>query len=366
MKRLLLQIIYWPAYSQTYLPAHLSTYLLVCLFACLLTSCTPAPQQHKHTVFAFGTLIEITLSNTSTPLAEEAFLQLEQDFQRYHDNWTPWYDSDLSTTNHAIKSAKKFTLPPTIKPLIIQSQKHFVNSEGLFNPAIGELIKLWRFHEHDKSDIKPPDANEIKQAVERNPKITDINITGDTATSANTAVDLNFGAFAKGYGLALAMQTLQQMHIENAVINAGGDLLVNGNAGKRAWNIGIRHPREAGVIASIQAQSGEAVFTSGDYERSYIYSDKRYHHILDPRTGYPAEGAMSVTVIHDDAGTADAAATALLIAGKDHWHRIARKMALRYVMLIDQDSRIYMTPAMAQRVKFEIQAQPHIVLAEPL
>ena len=122
---------------------------------------------------------------------------------------------------------------------------------------------------------------------------------------------LNFGAFAKGYAIDQSMKHLHAEGIQNVVINAGGDLSVSGSHGERPWRIGIRHPRKEQSLAWIDARDNESIFTSGDYERFYFYNNKRYHHILDPSTGYPAWGTASVTVIHDNAGEADAAATAI-------------------------------------------------------
>jgi thiamine biosynthesis lipoprotein len=98
------------------------------------------------------------------------------------------------------------------------------------------------------------------------------------------------------------------------------------------------------------------VFTSGNYERYFTWQGKRFHHIIDPRTGYPAEGTRSVTVIDSDATRADAAATALFIAGPDGWFKIARQMGIEQVLLFDDQDRIHMTPAMAARVELEAPA----------
>lgn len=340
--------------------------LTLSLLFAALCACSQPNEQHKHTVFAFGTLIDITLTGVSSQQAAQVFLELEQDFLQQHANWTPWQDSDLSRANRSIHNGESFRVPRSIEPLITQSKRHYINSEGLFNPAIGELIKLWRFHEFDQPGIKPPNDVLIRAAVAARPSITDIVIKDGIAHSTNPAVDLNFGAFAKGYAIKLAMKKLATHGIANAVINAGGDLTVAGKHGQRAWNIGIRHPRKPGMIASLQVTDGESVFTSGDYERFYFYKGKRYHHILNPRTGYPSSGIISATVVHHDAATADAAATALMIAGPQYWHRIASRMGIRYAMLIDDQGTVHMNPAMANRLQFEIEQLPRIVLSEAL
>jgi len=169
------------------------------------------------------------------------------------------------------------------------------------------------------------------------------------------------GAMAKGVAVDRAIDYLKSLGINNAIVNAGGDLKAIGRHGERPWHVGIRDPRKnCGqqnqadcIIAELDVNDDEAVFTSGDYERFFEYQGKRYHHIIDPRSGYPANKSTSVTVIHHDAGTADAAATALFIAGPEQWPEIARDMGIKYVMLVDKQGRIYMTPAMAARIKLQ-------------
>jgi thiamine biosynthesis lipoprotein len=322
--------------------------------------------EYRHTIFAFGTLIEITLLNTTESIANEAFDHLERSFHDYHASWTPWEASDLSRINQSIQAGNRTTVPQQVLPLIIASQDLFEKSNGLFNPAIGNLINLWQMHRHDDADIIPPSATDIARTVQQNPKMSDLHLDGTLLVSRNPGVQLSLGAFAKGYAIDLAMEYLQSQGITNAVINAGGDLRVIGQHGERPWRIGIRHPRKDGVIAWLDAEANESIFTSGDYERYYMHDGKRYHHILDPRTGYPAAGAISVTVIHHDAGIADAAATALFVAGAEYWYEIARAMDIKYVMLIDTDFRVHMNPAMQKRVHLANAETSPIVLSQPL
>ena len=167
---------------------------------------------------------------------------------------------------------------------------------------------------------------------------------------------------AKGMAVDRVISYLKQTGIHNAIVNAGGDLKAIGQHGSRAWSVGIRHPRQKGLIAGLEVHDNESVFTSGDYERKFKHNGKSYHHILDPRTGYPATKTQSVTVIHSDAGLADAAATALFIAGPEQWQEIARNMGIKYVMLIDQQGRAHMTKAMSKRLRFEIDPKEKIIV----
>lgn len=335
--------------------------------ALLAASCSgPRDTEHKQTLFVFGTLIEITLYGTTDQKADRVFDRLERDFQAYHASWTPWEKSDLSDINDSIRAGRSISAAPAVLPLISISKQLFESSNGLFNPAIGNLINLWQMHRHDEPGIRPPAADEIARLVQQNPAMTDITIDGPTLNSSNPAVQLSLGAFAKGYAIDQAMRYLQSQGIDHAVINAGGDLSVIGRRGQRPWRIGIRHPRQDGVVAWLDAKNDDSIFTSGDYERYFSYDGKRYHHILDPRTGYPAVGTQSVTVIHDDAGTADAAATALFVAGPDQWHATARSMGIKFVMLIDSEGHIHMNPAMQQRIHLPNPETSHIILSDPL
>lgn len=327
---------------------HICTLLLVlCVVAC-----DKPPQQQQHSSLHFGTLIDITLYGVSDEKAALAFDKMDESFAYLHRAWSPWEAGALTRTNNLIKTQNKFSIAPSILPLIEESTELSIKTDGLFNPAIGELINLWQIHKHDDPDIRPPADTEIQSLVKQNPTLDDLKINGVKIHSTNPAVALNFGAFAKGYAIDLQIQTLKNMGIKNAVINAGGDLKSIGAHGDRPWHIAIRHPRKNTWLAKIKTQGEESVFTSGDYERYYIYKGKRYHHILDPRTGYPAQQTQSVTVIHTNSGLADAAATALFVAGPEKWLNIAAKLGLTQAMLIDQNGIIHVTPEMHKRLIF--------------
>ena len=120
-----------------------------------------------------------------------------------------------------------------------------------------------------------------------------------------------------------------------------------------------------GLVASIALKGDESIFTSGDYERFFQYEGKRYPHIIDPRTGYPANQATSVTVLHSNASIADAAATALFVAGDD-WPTIAAAMNIDRVMLIRPDGQIELSPLMEDRVRLIGNTKPAIIRTERL
>jgi thiamine biosynthesis lipoprotein len=178
----------------------------------------------------------------------------------------------------------------------------------------------------------------------------DIVIDKNQVSSRNPAVQLDFGAIAKGYAVDLAIDKLRQLGVHNAIVNAGGNLKAMGKKGNRPWSIGIRHPSGQGVLARVEVSGEESVITSGCYERFREYQGVRYCHIIDPRNGKPVTSLASVTVIACSGSLADAATTALMVAGKQEWQPVANQMGVKLVMVVDDKGEVSMTPAMKERV----------------
>lgn len=335
------------------------------LLAVLLSGCSRPASDYHQQIYVFGTMVDVTIWGERQERAQEVIALIDADFQRMHHEWTVWEPSPLTAINDAIAAGQTVDVLPSIQPLISQSQMLYRQSDGLFNPAIGRLLNLWGFQSNSKQNRPPPPREAIEEWVKAQPGMDDVVLSDGVLTSSNRFVSFDFGAFAKGYAVDLAIERLKSMGIANAIVNGGGDLRAIGKHGDRPWRIGIRHPQGGGVLAALEVGGDESVFTSGNYERFDEYEGVRYTHILDPRTGWPVQGITSVTVIHDNGAVADAAATALVVAGVKDWHHIAKAMGIRYVMLVDEAGTIYMNPAMAGRVQFQ-ESKPNIVLGEPL
>ncbi|MCX4189529.1 FAD:protein FMN transferase [Methylophaga sp. OBS3] len=316
----------------------------------LLTACGEQPAQSTK-IYAFGTEIDISIYGEDDEKFELTIGQLEETFNGVNDLWHAWQPSILTKINDAIAAGETIAVDDNVATVIEQARQLADDSAHLFNPAAGKLFSLWGFEQDDWFESRPPPAQtEIDNWLAAQPTMDDIVIENGQLYSNNNMVKLGFGGFAKGYAVDAAIDVLQANDIHNAIINIGGDLRAIGQHGQRPWNIGIRHPRQDGVLASVQVHDNESVFSSGDYERYFEYEGERYPHILDPRTGYPANKAMSVTVIDTNAARADAAATALFVAGSD-WPHVAAEMQLQHVMLMTADGILEMSPAMAERVK---------------
>lgn len=336
------------------------------LLGVLLGGCSNDETVFHTRFFALGTLIEISIYGADPILAARASEQLEQDLLTLQKSWHAWQPGALSDINEQLATLQVFTPDPDMLPLLQEAHRLSKLSQGLFNPVIGQLIAQWGFHDNPLPIGTLPDSDSIAALVAQAPTVEDISLTDTQLATRNPAVRYDLGAFAKGYAIDRAIEQLREFGIENAIINAGGDLRAIGQHGDRPWRIGIRQPRKSGILASIEIDGDTSVFTSGDYERFFEVDGKRYHHIIDPRSGYPADRTISVTVVHDNAATADAAATALFVAGPESWVEIARSMHIGLVMLIDSNGVIHMNPAMQSRIHFEPDSTAEIKLSEPL
>jgi len=339
--------------------------LAATLISAFVSGCSqPLPAQHFR-ILAFGTFMDLQIVGAEKQVAKQAQEALQNDFNVMHYAWHAWEPGPVVRMNGLFAEGVEFSAPPSVLPLLQASQTLASQSDYLFDPAIGKLIDLWGFHQSFPEAHEPPSDADIQALVDMKPSVKDISVNGFRLQSSNPAVQLDFGAIGRGYGIDQAIRRLQEMGIHNAVIRAGSDLRAIGSRDGTPWRIPVRDPDGGGVFALIPVIDNEAVFTSGNYQRNFTWDGKFFHHILDPRTGKPAVGTRSVTVIHPDATTADAAATALFIAGPKDWHRVAQQMGIKYVMLIDENNRVHMNPKMRDRVK--LQRQPaEILVSKPL
>jgi len=313
-----------------------------------LTACNQVSQtsNHQETFYVFGTSVIVQIQGVSKQTAHNAIQAIEKDFHHLNREWHAWDKGGIvSQINQAIADKKPITVSKKVKQFILFSKTLAEQSNYLFDPAIGKLIQLWSFHSEDWQG-PPPAELKMQQWLNNRPSIQDVFFEGNVLYSKNNQVQLDFGANAKGLALKRAVQYLKEYEIKNAIVNIGGDMTVigqktNSDGSSQSWNIGIQSPSNPkNVIAVASIDSGLSIVTSGTYQRYFEWQGKRYSHLLDPKTGKPADTLASVTVIHADPTRADAAATAILIAGKKHWQTVAKQMKITNVFLIDQQGKI--------------------------
>jgi thiamine biosynthesis lipoprotein len=323
------------------------------LFSGLLSACGKEPL-YQEQGYVFGTLVEVSIYGDNEAHARQAIASVMHEFQRLHNELHAWQPSELSELNKAFARGESKAVTPELAAMLQDSTKLSIKSKGLFNPSIGNLIQLWGFQADDFKPVQP-DEKRIAQLVATNPQMSDITIEQGRASSRNRAVQLDMGGYAKGYALDRAAILLKQQGINNALINIGGNILAIGQKGSHPWRVGIQHPRKSGALAALELHDGEAIGTSGDYQRYFMLGDRRFCHLIDPRNGHPMQGVEAVTILTHgiNAGLlSDGSSKPLFISGVSGWRAAAANMGLNEAMLVDEQGVIHITGDLQKRLEF--------------
>ncbi|HVP18390.1 MAG TPA: FAD:protein FMN transferase [Spirochaetia bacterium] len=221
-------------------------------------------------------------------------------------------------------------------------------SNGLFDPTVGPLIRVWKINK-DHPDVPP------QQDIDRARTLVDwreVALDDDARTIflARPGMELDLGGLVKGYAADEAARVLSSRGVMSAIIDLGGDIFAMGrNRAGQAWKIGVQNPDAGrGSFMGIARVIDKAVVTSGVYEHYFIKNGKRYHHLMDTRTGYPVDnGLESVTVITKSSMDADGLGLALFCLGKVEGLALGQRLGLGVVM-IDDNHKVYVTPGTKQ------------------
>jgi len=297
-----------------------NSYLSAVLPLLLLSAggCSRRELWHSSTLLFFDTVCDLTLACSDREF-EIAQKEVERIFEEIQSSFSPGADSLDS---------------PLALELFRKAKKIYADTEGSFDISVEPLAEIWGFR--GERHCVPSDQ-EVAEARK--------NVGLDKATEEGGRIvrpetmKFDWGGIGKGFGVDLAYQALAARGIQNGFINAGGDLYCWGtNPEGVPWKIGIKHPRRRGFLGTL-AITGLGAATSGDYQRFFEENGVSYHHIFDPKTGYPARGKQSVTVVGPEATVCDALSTALFVSSQPE------KILIRYpeygAVIVSRDGRVY-------------------------
>jgi thiamine biosynthesis lipoprotein len=322
----------------------------VIALAASLFGCDSEPVGFEQRYFAMATWVDVVVDpSPDDSTAARLDREIESMLRRYEQDFYAWGDGELAALNERLEVGGTMAVSSEMAELLRQAVALSNASDGRFDPSVAPLVELWGFHDDNATDL--PSSASIEAALASNPGLSALELAGSTAGSDATGLKLDLGGIAKGYVVDQILGLLLERGIETAMVNAGGDLRVIGTRRDRPWRIGIQAPRDDGLLGVIELEAGEAAFTSGDYERYIEREGERQHHLLDPSTGRPAQHTQAVTVIAVDGTTADAAATALFVAGPERWPAIAEALGVRHVLRVDASGRVEATPSMRDRLQ---------------
>lgn len=328
--------------------------MLLFLFLSLFPaySCSNRQTVYKKSKPLMDTIVTITVVSDS---AEKAGRAIENAFnvtEKFGDLINFFSDgSELSSINRNA-GIRKVKVSPHALDVIEKAIYIAEKSNGAFDPTIGPEIRLWDFEKK-----KLPSDDEIRKNL---PFVNyhDIIVDGKDSTVflRKKGMLMDLGGTAKGYAADLAVESLKRDGIVSGIVANAGDIRTFGlKPDGKGWTIGIKNPRQTNESDEIIGRiilSGKAISTSGDYERYFISAGRRYHHILDPSTGYPADGCRSVTVITDKGVFTDGFSTALFVLGPEKGMRLAREMGLEAI-IIDSAGKLSATAGLKGQLKLE-------------
>ncbi len=326
---------------------------LLAAVALLAAACERPPDPYTRTLYTFGTLASIRLDGASRQAAEAAADALEHRLALRNRDWYAWGDGELGSVNRTLAAANEATLSAGLAGLIERALALRTLTGGRFDPTVGSAVALWGLHSGDAAP-QVPDAAALRQAQAGAAAALIADADGTRLRAAAPGLVIDLGGIAKGAALEEALALLAAHRIPRGIVDLGGDLIVRDDSGRRPARVGIRDPRGDGVIGIIAATDGEAVVTSGDYERYFERDGRRFHHIIDPATGEPAAArAVAATVIGYDPVVADALATALVVAGPGELDALCEAAGVAAALVVDTDGELHLTAAMRERLDYQ-------------
>ena len=318
-----------------------------------LAACGKAPVHHQES-FVFGTRVEILVAGLDEVRARPAAAAVLREFDRLHRTYHAWQPSELSDLNSALAEGKALTVSDEMAGLLSDAQRLSALGDGLFDPGIGKLIRLWGFHADDYKAVLP-DPDQLAAWRNHPTGIADLTLDGKRIGSQSRQVAIDLGGYLKGYALDRAAAILREHGVDNALVNIGGNVMALGSKNGTPWSVGIQHPRQPGPLATLQLRDGEAIGTSGDYQRYFELNGKRYCHLLDPRAGEPVTHTRALTVLvtpRPAAGTlSDVASKPLFIAG-ERWPELAARLNVDHVLRVAADGGIEVSATLRERLDF--------------
>ncbi len=290
-----------------------------------------------------GTALSLGASNVDCSVATRAFAEVYLEFDRLERlTSTKIPDSDLSQVNAAAGKAP-VKVAPEVFALVELALSFAEQSAGAFDPTFAAMDEVWSFEEG--AVVAPPqDITLARSFVDYRKVILDKE--AQTIFLEKLGMRLSLGGFAKGYATDNAVTILKRHGLKDFIIRSGGEVFILGNPGGDDRRVGIPRPRGTGAMAKV-ALNGRALNISRDIERSFVVDDARYHHIIDPRTGYPAHHVRTVALVADRAATADALSTAVFVLGPARGLKLVESLPNVEAMVVDSEHRLHLSSHMS-------------------
>lgn len=295
---------------------------------------------------AMSTLWRIVLPDR--PEAEAAAEECFDLFRSLDLELSEWKaGSPLAAVNRASGGAA-VPVTPGLLAVLERSLAIAEATDGAFDPSWAALWELWDFR--NPNGVPPDPAEVAARLTDIGWRAVEVDAAARTVRLARPGMQLGLGAIGKGWALDRAAERLEARGFHDFLITAGGQVLARGRNGERAWRVGLRDPRGGRdeLFAVVELVDG-SLSTSADNESFFLHQGERYHHVLDPRTGWPARGARSATVLHHEAAVADALSTALMVLGAPRGLDAVERLGGEG-LVVAPDGAVVATPSLERRL----------------
>ncbi|HLH30062.1 MAG TPA: FAD:protein FMN transferase [Terriglobia bacterium] len=330
--------------------------LCVSVFLVTLCGCTKAPaapRRHlvERTFASMGTELKLSAWTADEPSADAAFEAVFQEMERLEallSNWRP--TSDVEQLN-AAAGKHPVRVAPELRELLNTSHQVSEWTGGKFDVTWGALSGLWKFDYQNKDNTIPDHAEIVRKRSLIDYRQVVVDDSAGTAFVKREGMVVNLGGIGKGYAVDHAREILRQRGFRDFMIQFGGDMYVAGLNDDHQWRLGIQDPRGPANRYFAEVDLTDSTFsTSGDYARSFIKNGRRYHHIIDPSTGEPAQGCRSVTIMTSSATMADGLDTGVFVLGPEAGMALVQKLPGVEAVIVTAKNEVLATPGIKGRL----------------
>jgi len=304
----------------------------------LMLSSPSQAQWFKHEFTVMGTAARVELELASAAEADALMARVEAEMRRIDRTMSPYIEtSELSQVNN--NAGRWVEVSTELYQLIHRSLAFSKLTGGAFDISFASVGFAYDY----RLRIKPTD--ELRQQLQKKVNYRNVILSSDghRVKLSEPGMKIDLGGIAKGHAVDKCIEILRSAGVKNGLVNAGGDTRIIGRHQQRPWYIGIRHPRdEQKLIANLPLEN-LAISTSGDYERFFEQDGKRYHHIINPKSGDSARLVQSVTILANDSTTADALSTSVFVLGVEKGMALINSLPEVSAIIIDAHGKMFLS-----------------------
>jgi len=310
----------------------------------------------ESTQIALGTFVTVKVHAESGPDAESLVRRAFWEIRRVEGVMSPHLPGSELCTLNSRAGGGWVRVSDELRGLLERCLEYSELSKGAFDATVGPISELWGFSSDSPALPEPSRIAELLPLV----GYRKLDLSEDRVRFRLPGMKLDLGGAAKGYAVDRALELLRASGARGALVNAGGDLGYFGTKpGGGSWRVAIAHPRDEGVLVEVDGLKFEAVATSGDYQRFFIKDGVRYHHILDPLTGYPARACVSSTVWARSVTDADILSTAVFVMGPEKGLRLIEGLpGAEALVFFEEEGKLKYRFSSGLRGKIKFERQP--------